>query len=267
MKNKLSLLIPCLVVCAAGALSCSGGSDNPSNGIFDAAVDKNVWADAATLDAGDAGALKLDAPGMDMPGVEVALPADAEVDQAALVPDVGVSDAGVIADAATTNGDAPQTILDSGVILGGDAGLDSAAKDATATPPQDATQLDAGAPEAKVDGATADGMAMDAQADGATSSPDAAPDVVKNCGHIKCDCTFKGKQLWGRVQYVTIAADFRVRKADFPDLNVAETTYPSKCGEWHTVDIAADFTVQLVDIAEDFSISKTDSYFPGIPGQ
>jgi hypothetical protein len=250
VKDKLSLLIPCLLVCAAGTLSCSGGSDNSSNDIVDAAVDKNVRADAAALGGGDAGVLRLDAPGMDVPSVEAALPADAEVDQAAIVPDVGAGDAGVIADAATTNGDAPQPILDSGVILG-DAGLDNAAKDATGTPATDATQLDAGAPEAKVDGAI--------------SSPDAGPDVVANCGRIKCDCTYKGKKLWGRVQYVTIAADFRVRKADFPDLNVAETAFPWKCGQWQTVDIAPDFTVQLVDIAEDFSISKTDASFPGLP--
>jgi len=59
--------------------------------------------------------------------------------------------------------------------------------------------------------------------------------------------------------------DFKVSKSLFPDLNVTETMFPSKCGEWHTVDMFPDFTVQLVDMFEDFSIA--DSYFPGIPGQ
>jgi hypothetical protein len=58
-----------------------------------------------------------------------------------------------------------------------------------------------------------------------------------------------------------------IKQYYFPDLNVAETTFPLKCGQWHTVTMFPDFTVQIVDIAEDFSISNSDSLFPGIPGQ
>jgi hypothetical protein len=265
VKIKLSFVLPCLVACAAGAVSCSSQSGNPSHNGVDAAKDGR--ADSASLGGSDAGALGLDAQGVDAPGAEASLPVDAGVDRAAIgdEPDVEAIDAGVVPDVALASSDAPQTVFDSGVT--GDAGIDVAVKDAPATEAgmPDAAQTDASAPDAKVDGAAADVMVKDAKPDGSTSSPDAGADAVAACGRIKCDCTFNGKKLWGKVQYVDMFPDFKVRKSFFPDLNVAETMFPSKCGEWHTVDMFPDFKVQLVDMFEDFSIA--DSYFPGIPGQ
>ena len=120
--------------------------------------------------------------------------------------------------------------------------------------------MDASTPPAKVDGPAADVMVMDATADTLTASLDAGP---ANCGRIKCDCTFNGIKLWGNVQYVSFFPDFKVKVSAFPDLNVYETYFPSKCGEWHTVTAFPDFTVQLVDFFEDFDIAH--SSFPGIP--
>lgn len=269
VKTRLALVLPCLVACAAGVLSCSDQSDNPLNSGVDAATE--AGADSAALGGSDVAALKLDAEGGDAPGLEAVLPVDAQVDRSAIGQDVGASDAAVVSDVAIVYDDAPQTMPDGGVALGGDAGLDGAAKDAAATETRapDATQLDAGTSDAKVDGAAPDVTAKDASEDGPTSGPDAGLDVglVANCGRIKCDCTYSGIKLWGNVQYVTMFADFKVKRSYFPDLNVAETTFPSKCGQWHTVTMFPDFTVQIVDIAEDFSISNSDSFFPGIPGQ
>jgi hypothetical protein len=267
VKIKLSLVLPCLVACAAGAVSCSSQSGNPSSNAVDAAKDGR--ADSASLGGSDAGVPGLDAQDVDAPSAEASLQVDAGVDRAAIggEPDVEAIDAGLVLDVAPANSDTPQTVLDSGVALDGDAGLDTAAKDAPAPEAgvPDATQTEASAPDTKVDGAAADVMVKDAKAEGPTSSPDAGADAVASCGRIKCDCTFNGKKLWGKVQYVDMFPDFKVSKSLFPDLNVTETMFPSKCGEWHTVDMFPDFTVQLVDMFEDFSIA--DSYFPGIPGQ
>jgi hypothetical protein len=291
VKITLSLVLPCLVTCAAGVLSCS--STNPSNLQPDSSVAaKDGGGGSATSDGSNSEAAKLDAQALDAlgpdaqrpdalgpdaqaldalgpdaqrpdtPGPEATLPVDAVVDR---IPvdvgsDVRAIDAGVAPDAAIIDGAAPQVVPDGG---GSDeAGLDAGARDANATEARapDATPPDASAPDAKVDTSAADVMVMDATVDGPTPSPDAAP---AQCGRIQCDCTYKGINLWGNVQYVTNFPDFKIKTSYFPDLNVEETNFPLKCGQWHTVTAFPDFTVQIVDMFEDFDIAY--SYFPGIP--
>jgi hypothetical protein len=95
--------------------------------------------------------------------------------------------------------------------------------------------------------------------DGAPA-PDAA---VEMCGRIRCDCTFNGITLFGRVQYVTNFADITVRETPFPDLRVREGAFADTCGEWEIVESFPDFTVEIVTSFEDFGIEY--SAFPGIP--
>ncbi len=119
------------------------------------------------------------------------------------------------------------------------------------------------------DGGTPADAAGDASRDSAPDAavdrqPDRAPDVVANCGRIKCDCTFNGKQLFGKVQFVTSFPDFKVRESSFPDLKVQKVTaFPSSCGKWQEVTSFPDFKVQIVTAFEDFSIEY--SSFPGLP--
>jgi hypothetical protein len=117
--------------------------------------------------------------------------------------------------------------------------------------------------------ATTDGGDLSNDADAIVDSllpatPDATSDTgPAQCGRIKCDCTYKGKKLWGKVQYVDSFPDFKVKISSFPDLNVHETSFATRCGEWEKVTAFGDFKVQIVDFFEDFDIAY--SSFPGIP--
>lgn len=129
-----------------------------------------------------------------------------------------------------------------------DAG--GAVSDAAATP-------DAGPPLAD---------AMEPGEPDAAPLPDAAPTpdaAVEQCGRIRCDCTFNGITLFGRVQYVTSFPDITVRETAFPDLRVREGSFADECGEWEIVTSFPDFTVEIVTSFEDFGIEY--SSFPGIP--
>ncbi len=130
------------------------------------------------------------------------------------------------------------------------------------------------------DGVTADaGVAPDSLPNGndtVTAEPDAAvadtavspdtdePDVVADCGRIKCDCTFNGKKLYGRIWYVMSNEfpDVKVKETQFPDLRVKETNFPNKCGEWEIVKSLPALKVAKVLQFEDFQIEYSD--FPGI---
>jgi hypothetical protein len=130
----------------------------------------------------------------------------------------------------------------------------------------DATPVDA-AKTPDVAAKTPD-VAQDDASDAASTpdvAPDTAPDVVANCGRIKCDCTFKGRKLWGKIQYVQppVVPDVKVKVTTFPDLRVDEVTIATKCGQWQIVTSLPDLKVQKVDFIEDFQIQY--SPFPGIP--
>jgi hypothetical protein len=154
-------------------------------------------------------------------------------------------------------------------------GLDLAPADA---PPADSAPADraadATAPDAAadlpvdlrvVDAATPDAPPPDA------ATPDAA---VAMCGPIRCDCTFKGKKLWGKVKFVS-ALDFpdvtvQVVTTNLADLYVQRLSFPqipSRCGQWLEEQDFPDFKVRIADFAElaDFKI-QYDSFMPGLPG-
>jgi hypothetical protein len=146
------------------------------------------------------------------------------------------------------------------------AGSDAAIADAT----PDATPADAPAtPDAATDAATPDAAAPDA----APLPPDAAPDVVAMCGKILCDCTFRGKQLFGGMNYVTNPPyDFKVEVVtnNLPDLYVEEVTgagLATHCGVWKTDSFVPTFKVLKVTAPAipDFTI-QYDDLLPGIPG-
>jgi hypothetical protein len=120
------------------------------------------------------------------------------------------------------------------------------------------------------DGAPADAAIADA-ALGDAAPPDGGPPdagplpdaAIEQCGRIRCDCTFDGIQLFGRVRYVDSFPDIQVRISSFPDLRVREGSFADECGEWEIVNSFPDFTVEIVDAFEDFQIAY--SAFPGIP--
>jgi len=86
-----------------------------------------------------------------------------------------------------------------------------------------------------------------------------------SAGKIGSDCTYKGKNLYGKVKIVNSFPDFKVKVVkSFPDLKVETvTSFPSSCGKWEIVESFPDFTVQFVDSFEDFSIEYVTS-FPGV---
>ncbi len=92
------------------------------------------------------------------------------------------------------------------------------------------------------------------------------------CGHILCDCTFKGKKLFGKVQVLTNGlADFRgqIVTNGLEDLQVQNVPVPgltTTCGQWQTVTNGLyDFSVQFVTNGlYDFTI-QYDNFLPGIP--
>jgi hypothetical protein len=80
------------------------------------------------------------------------------------------------------------------------------------------------------------------------------------------DCTFNGKKLWGKVQFVTSGADLKVEVVNsFPDLKVLKvTSFPDACGKWQAVTTFPDLKVQLVTSFPDIKIQYVSS-FPGVP--
>jgi hypothetical protein len=91
------------------------------------------------------------------------------------------------------------------------------------------------------------------------------------CGRVLCDCTFKGKNLWGKVQFVDATGfpDFKVQMlqslADLKVQEVGATGFPNSCGKWQMVSATGfpDFKVQITTGVADFSI-QDEMYFPGL---
>ena len=83
---------------------------------------------------------------------------------------------------------------------------------------------------------------------------------------VSKDCTFKGKKLWGKVQFVESGADLKVEVVNsFPDLKVLKvTSFPDACGKWQTVTSFPELKVQLVKSFPDLKIQYVTS-FPGVP--
>jgi len=84
-------------------------------------------------------------------------------------------------------------------------------------------------------------------------------------GPVGSDCTFNGKKLYGKVQFVTSFPDIKVQIVDsFPDLKVQKvSSFPDSCGKWEEVSSFPDIKVQIVDSFPDIKIQYVTS-FPGV---
>ncbi|WP_199303018.1 hypothetical protein [Oscillatoria sp. FACHB-1406] len=79
-------------------------------------------------------------------------------------------------------------------------------------------------------------------------------------------CSFKGADLYGKVQVVQAFPDVKVQVVpSAPDLKVKFVeNFPNECGEWQIVDIFPDLKVQFVNLFPDLKIQLVGSS-PGIP--
>ncbi len=78
------------------------------------------------------------------------------------------------------------------------------------------------------------------------------------------NCHFRGKPLFGKVQFVTSFPDVKVQVVTaIPDLKVQMVTaFPDSCGKWQEVTAFPDLKVQIVDSIPDIKIQYVTS-FPG----
>lgn len=93
----------------------------------------------------------------------------------------------------------------------------------------------------------------------------AFPAQLAFAGNVGKDCTFKGKKLWGKVQFVKSFPDIKVQVVNsFPDVKVQKvSSFPDKCGKWQEVSSFPDLKVQLVTSFPDVKIQYVNS-FPGV---
>jgi hypothetical protein len=266
MMTRSGLAFSLLLTCAV--LACSGSKsegDNPSHADSSAADGSRLdgqGADARKPDGLASDGQLQDTPTAQLPDAQVSSP-DAPAptpDGQAPNPDAPVPNPD--APVAIPDGKVPDVSTDRSITESGTPGLDvGLASDATDAGARDTRQSDDAA-LVSTDGPVSTDGGVDSAEVGSAPSPDAPVDVAQ-CGRINCDCTYKGKKLWGKVEYVTVFPDFKVKVSSFPDLNVKETMFATQCGEWERVTAFGDFKVQIVDMFEDFDIAY--SYFPGIP--
>ena len=85
-------------------------------------------------------------------------------------------------------------------------------------------------------------------------------------GKLDSKCSFKGKNLWGKVQLVTSFPDIKVQVVkSFPDLKVKKVkSFPNSCGKWQFVTSFPDIKIQLVNSFPDIKVEYVSS-FPGVP--
>ena len=92
-----------------------------------------------------------------------------------------------------------------------------------------------------------------------SAAPDSAPTQPQSKSILKSfpSCKFNGVALTGRAKVVSAGGQIKVRVvpgvADFGVRTADRST--GKCGEWRFVSTQADFTVEIVDSGEDFTIS------------
>lgn len=82
---------------------------------------------------------------------------------------------------------------------------------------------------------------------------------------VSNNCTFKGHNLYGKIQFVNSFPDLKVQIVNsFPDIQVQMVnSFPSKCGQWQAVNSFPDLKVQIVNSFPDIKIQYVNS-FPGI---
>lgn len=79
------------------------------------------------------------------------------------------------------------------------------------------------------------------------------------------NCTFNGKKLYGKIQYVTSFPDIKIQVVDsFQDLKVQKvSSFPNRCGQWQVVTSFPDTKVQIVNSFPDVKVRFVES-FPGL---
>ena len=85
-------------------------------------------------------------------------------------------------------------------------------------------------------------------------------------GKLDSKCSYKGKNLWGKVQIVDSFPDIKVQVvSSFPDLKVQKVkSFPDSCGKWQIVRAFPDIKVQIVKAFPDIKVEYVSS-FPGVP--
>lgn len=81
----------------------------------------------------------------------------------------------------------------------------------------------------------------------------------------KDNCSFNGKQLYGRVQVVSAFPDVKIEAVtSLEDLAVqVVSAFPNRCGQWQFVTEFPDLKVQFVNSFPDLKIRFVKS-FPGL---
>lgn len=74
-------------------------------------------------------------------------------------------------------------------------------------------------------------------------------------------CDWKGKKLFGKIQFVTSHPDLKIQYVDsYADINVQMVTFsPSSCGQWQEVSSGADLKVQIVNSFPDLKVKLVKS--------
>lgn len=73
---------------------------------------------------------------------------------------------------------------------------------------------------------------------------------------VSGDCKCNNIPLFGKVEIKNAHADFKIKVVAIDeDIRVDSTRpLPDKCGQWTIVKALGDFSVQFVDIGEDFTV-------------
>lgn len=74
-------------------------------------------------------------------------------------------------------------------------------------------------------------------------------------------CEFKGKNLYGKVQFVTSHPDIKIQYVDaYADINVQMVTSgATTCGKWQEVSSSPDLKIQIVNSFPDLKVKLVTS--------
>ncbi|MFT3710940.1 MAG: hypothetical protein QM817_25215 [Archangium sp.] len=94
--------------------------------------------------------------------------------------------------------------------------------------------------------------------DGGMTTTDAGPALDK------VNCTWKGKKLYGKIEFVDSFPDLKIREVTaLADLKVEMvSSLPSRCGEWQEVTSLPTLRVKKVTAFEDLEVEFVTA-FPG----
>ncbi len=75
------------------------------------------------------------------------------------------------------------------------------------------------------------------------------------------DCSYKGKKLYGKIQFVTSHPDIKIQyvttNADI-DVQMVSSS-PNSCGKWQEVSSSADLKIQIVNSFPDLKVRLVKS--------